>query len=68
MAESVAYLEKRFRGYGYDCILYCSGYKQESKVNAVQMVLKKKIDALVLVAALDYVGEMGQVERRKSAI
>ena len=26
MAGSVAYLEKRLRSYGYDCILYCSGY------------------------------------------
>lgn len=61
MAESVAYLEKRFRGYGYDCILYCSGYKQESKVNAVQMVLKKKIDALVLVGS-HYVGDGSEEE------
>ena len=29
MAGSVAYLEKRLRSYGYDCILYCSGYEYE---------------------------------------
>lgn len=42
MAESVAYLEKSFRNYGYDCILYCSGYEYESKVKSVQMILRKK--------------------------
>lgn len=51
MANAVAYLEKRLRRYGYDCILYCSGYEYEDKVNAVNMVLRKKIDALVLVGS-----------------
>lgn len=32
MAGSVAYLEKSLRGYGYDCILYCSGYQYQDKV------------------------------------
>ena len=31
MAGCVAYLEKRLRSYGYDCILYCSGYEHEDK-------------------------------------
>ncbi|HIX29537.1 MAG TPA: LacI family transcriptional regulator [Candidatus Blautia stercoravium] len=63
MAESVAYLEKSFRSYGYDCILYCSGYEYENKVKAVQMILRKKIDALVLVGS-HYAGDGGEDDIR----
>lgn len=56
MAKSVAYLEKNLRGYGYDCILYCSGYAEEDKRQAVELILQKRIDALVLVGS-NYVGE-----------
>ena len=48
MAGSVAYLEKRLRSYGYDCILYCSGYEYEDKAAAVHLILQKRIDALLL--------------------
>lgn len=51
MAKAVAYLEKNLRGYGYDCILYCSGYDEEDKRQAVELILKKRIDALVLIGS-----------------
>ena len=51
MAGSVAYLEKRLRSYGYDCILYCSGYEYEDKAAAVHLILQKRIDALFLVGS-----------------
>lgn len=60
MAKAVSYLEKNLQGYGYDCILYCSGYDAEDKQQAVERILKKQIDALILVGsdyadgALDY--------------
>ena len=53
MAKAVSYLEKNLQGYGYDCILYCSGYEEEDKQQAVERILKKQIDALVLVGS-DY--------------
>ncbi|MDD7741101.1 MAG: LacI family DNA-binding transcriptional regulator [Fusicatenibacter sp.] len=56
MANAVAYLEKNLRGYGYDCILYCSGYDEEDKRQAVELILNKRIDALVLVGS-NYAGE-----------
>lgn len=56
MASAVAYLEKSLRCYGYDCILCCSGYQQEDKVQAVSWVLQKRIDALVLVGS-HYAGD-----------
>lgn len=60
MAKAVSYLEKNLQAYGYDCILYCSGYDPEDKQQAVERILKKQIDALILVgsdyadSALDY--------------
>lgn len=56
MANAVAYLEKSLRHYGYDCILYCSGYAYESKVKAVNQILQKRIDALVMVGS-NYAGD-----------
>ena len=56
MASAVACLEHRLRGYGYDCILYCSGYQQKKKESAVDLIMKKRIDALVLVGST-YAGE-----------
>lgn len=53
MARAVSYLEKNLQGYGYDCILYCSGYDEEDKQQAVERILKKQIDALIMVGS-DY--------------
>lgn len=53
MAKAVSYLEKNLQGYGYDCILYCSGYDVEDKQQAVERIMKKQIDALILVGS-DY--------------
>lgn len=54
MAKAVSYLEKNLQGYGYDCILYCSGYGEEDKRQAVERILKKQIDALIMVGS-DYI-------------
>lgn len=51
MAKAVSYLEKNLRGYGYDCILYCSSYDEEDKRQAVELIFKKQIDALILVGS-----------------
>ncbi len=58
MANAVAHLEKSLRCYGYDCILYCSGYAYEDKVKAVDMIVQKRIDALILVGS-NYAGDGG---------
>ena len=55
MAKAVSYLEKNLRGYGYDCVLYCSSYEEEDKQQAVELIFKKRIDALLLVGS-DYSG------------
>lgn len=51
MARAVSFIERRLRGYGYDCILYCSGSYQDKKEQALELILKKRIDALVLVGS-----------------
>ena len=46
MAKAVSYLEKNLRGYGYDCVLYCSSYEEEDKQQAVELIFKNRIDPL----------------------
>ncbi|MCU6748484.1 MULTISPECIES: LacI family DNA-binding transcriptional regulator [Lachnospiraceae] len=57
MASAVAFLERRLREYGYDCILYASSYKQKKKEQAIELILKKRIDALVMVGSIYAGGE-----------
>ena len=59
MAKAVSYLEKNLQGYGYDCILYCSGYEEEDKQQAVERILRKQIDALIMVGS-DYTYDTGR--------
>ncbi|SHK71279.1 LacI family DNA-binding transcriptional regulator [Hespellia stercorisuis] len=56
MAHAVSHLEHRLRAYEYDCILYCSGYEQKNKEKSVNLLLAKRIDALVLVGSI-YAGD-----------
>ena len=60
MAKAVSYLESSLHDHGYDCILGCSGFKQEEKENYVKLLLSKKIDTLIQVGST-YAG-MGRDE------
>lgn len=51
MAKAVAYLEHSLREYGYDCILYCSGFGYEDRQTAVSAMLQRRIDALVIIGS-----------------
>lgn len=51
MARAVACLERDLREYGYNCILYCSGYAWEDRRIAVRTILQKRIDALVVIGS-----------------
>lgn len=51
MAKGLSFLEKQLRSYGYDCILMCSGYDFESKVECVRSLIDRRIDALFLVGS-----------------
>lgn len=52
MAEAVSHLEKRLHIYGYDCILGCSGSRQEDREHHTRLLLSKRIDTLILVGSL----------------
>ncbi len=52
MAKAVAYLEHSLRDYGYDCILCCSGYAYEDCQIAVSALLRRRVDALVLIGSV----------------
>lgn len=51
MAEAVSTLEKELHSHGYDCILGCSGGDRESKEYHTDLLLSKRIDALVMVGS-----------------
>ena len=51
MSNAVYYLQERLRGYGYDCILSCSGFEPEGKKRHVNMLLSKHVDGLILVGS-----------------
>lgn len=51
MARAVACLERDLQEYGYDCILYCSGYDREDRKIAVRTILQKRIDALIVIGS-----------------
>ena len=42
MARSVSDIEKKLHEYGYDYLLFCGGYKRDSKEYAVDLLIKKK--------------------------
>lgn len=51
MSTAVSILEKHLSDHGYDCILSCSGFRQDLKEAHVRMLLSKHIDGLILVGS-----------------
>ncbi|SEG22584.1 transcriptional regulator, LacI family [Eubacterium ruminantium] len=51
ISRAVACLEERLHEMGYDIILGCSGYGAKQKEAHIEMMLSKRIDALVLVGS-----------------
>lgn len=52
MAKAVAHMERSLREYGYDSLLYCSGYDYEDCRFAVNAMLRRQLDALVLIGSV----------------
>lgn len=52
MSKAVAVLEKRLSGYGYNCIVSCSGLKAENKELQVKLLMSKRIDVLIMVGSV----------------
>lgn len=50
-AKAIYYVEKMLRKHGYDTILCCTGTPLKSKEQSMQLLLAKKVDALVLIGS-----------------
>ena len=48
LANAVYYLEKELRDNGYDSILCCTGYELENKQKYLNLLSRKRVDALIL--------------------
>ena len=51
LANAVFYLEQNLRKYGYDIILCCTGYDLVNKQKYLQLLLSKRVDAVILVGS-----------------
>ena len=50
-AKAIYYIEKLLHEEGYDSILCCSGFELEDKKNCLNILLDKKVDALILIGS-----------------
>lgn len=51
LANGVYYTERTLRQFGYNSLLSCTGYELLSKQHALDILLKKRIDAVVMVGS-----------------
>lgn len=51
LASGIYYLEQMLRKEGYDAILCCTGYEVEEKQKYLNLLLSKRVDAVILVGS-----------------
>lgn len=51
LAKAIYHIEQKLRSNGYDCILCCTGYAQETKAAYMNLLITKKVDGLILVGS-----------------
>lgn len=51
LANAIYFLERELRNHGYDSILCCTGYNLENKKKYLDLLLSKRIDALILIGS-----------------
>ncbi|MDO5519556.1 MAG: LacI family DNA-binding transcriptional regulator [bacterium] len=51
LAKAIYYLEQMLRKNGYDVILCCTGYELEGKQKYLNLLLSKRVDAMILVGS-----------------
>jgi DNA-binding LacI/PurR family transcriptional regulator len=51
IATAVSYLEREMRDKGYNSFLVCSGYTIENKKKSINLLLSKRVDAIILVGS-----------------
>lgn len=50
-AKAIYYIEQKLRANGYDSILSCTGYEHAGRVASMNLLLNKKVDAIILVGS-----------------
>lgn len=51
VAKAIYYLERQLRANGYDSILSCSGYELENRKKSLNLLINKKVDAIILIGS-----------------
>lgn len=51
LAKAVYYLEQELQANGYESLLCCTGYNLDIKKNYLNLILSKKVDAIILVGS-----------------
>ena len=51
LAKAVYFVERSLRAQGYESILCCSGYELEGKKEAVNILLQKRVDSIILIGS-----------------
>lgn len=51
LAKAIYYIERLLRKNGYDSILCCSGYDLPSKEKAMNLLITKKVDSIILIGS-----------------
>lgn len=51
LAKAVYYVEQRLRSNGYDTLLCCTGYEAENKRKSANLLITKKVDAILLIGS-----------------
>ena len=59
LAEAVYYIEQRLRDAGYDVLLCCTGYELAQKQKCMDMLISKRVDALIMVGS-NYIEEQSE--------
>ena len=51
LAKAIYYIEQKLRANEYDSILCCTGYEHKSKEASINLLLNKKVDAIIMVGS-----------------
>ncbi len=51
LAKAIYFIEQKLRANDYDSILCCTGYDLEAKTSAINLLITKKVDGIILVGS-----------------
>ena len=51
LAQALAYLERAFRGHGYDCLLICTGSNLADRMQNLEKMKSRHVDGMVLMGS-----------------